>query len=126
MHELENVQHTEVPLWLNASDVVLLTSIQEGSPNIIKEALACNVPVVSVNVGDVAERIQDIEGCYVTLPKYTDIADKLCLVHAGIRRVDGRNKMHEFSVEAVAKRLKVLYDACLSEEPTHLGDRAIV
>jgi len=44
VHQLRGVPHSEVPLWLNASDVVLLTSLQEGSPNVVKEALACNIP----------------------------------------------------------------------------------
>lgn len=57
------VSHKEVPLYMNACDALLFTSMQEGSPNVVKEALACNLPVVSVPVGDVADRIKGIEGC---------------------------------------------------------------
>lgn len=53
LHQLQRIPHHEVSIWLNASDVVLLTSLDEGSPNIIKEALACDLAVVSVDVGDV-------------------------------------------------------------------------
>jgi len=52
-----------MPGYLNAADVLLLTSKHEGSPTIVKEALACNCPVVSVDVGDVRERIAAINGC---------------------------------------------------------------
>ena len=55
----------EILLLMNARDALVLTSMQEGSPNAIKEALACDLPVVSVDVGDVAEHIQSISGCEI-------------------------------------------------------------
>ena len=113
MHQLRGVPHEEVPIWLNASDVVLLTSLHEGSPNVVKEALACNIPVVSVDVGDVGERIQEIEGCYLAVPEPGDLAAKLQMVHAGSRRVVGRIKMQELSLERVALQLKEFYSEVL-------------
>jgi glutamine amidotransferase len=68
MHGLPGIPHEEVPVWMNAADVLLLTSDHEGSPNVVKEALGCNRPVVSVDVGDVRERIQSIEGCFLAEP----------------------------------------------------------
>jgi len=58
-----SVRHREVPVWMNACDVLVFTSMQEGSPNAVKEALACDLPVVSVPVGDVAQRIGGVAGC---------------------------------------------------------------
>jgi teichuronic acid biosynthesis glycosyltransferase TuaC len=113
MHQLRGVPHEEVPIWLNASDVVLLTSLHEGSPNIIKEALACNIPVVSVDVGDVRERIQGIEGCYLAVPDPGDLAAKLQMVHAGSRRVVSRITMQGLSLERVALQLKEFYGEVL-------------
>ncbi len=55
--------HTDVPFLMNACDALVFTSLQEGSPNTVKEALACNLPVVSVPVGDVPLRLEGIEGC---------------------------------------------------------------
>ena len=119
MHALSRVEHNRVPLWINASDVVLLTSLQEGSPNIIKEALACNIPVVSVDVGDVRERTKGIEGCYITSPDPNDIAAKLYRVFTDQRRVVGRSKMEELSLTRIAFRLKKLYEQVLEKGAPH-------
>ena len=65
LHVFENVEHNDTVYYYNAADAVLLTSKWEGSPNVIKEAMACNRPLVSTDVGDVKERIEGVEGCYV-------------------------------------------------------------
>jgi teichuronic acid biosynthesis glycosyltransferase TuaC len=114
LHQLRGVLHDEVPIWLNASDVLLLTSLHEGSPTAVKEALACNRPVVSVDVGDVSERIEGIEGCYLALAEASDLAAKLRLVHAGQSRVPGRIKMQNLSLEHIARRLAQFYEDVLS------------
>lgn len=65
LHAFENTPNEETPYWYNAADVVLMTSKWEGSPNAIKEAMACSRPIVATNVGDIAERTKGVEGCYV-------------------------------------------------------------
>ena len=77
LHLLRGVMYEQVPIWLNASDALLLTSYHEGSPTIVKEALACNLPIVSVPVGDVPQRIQDLEGCYLSDADAMELALKL-------------------------------------------------
>jgi glycosyltransferase involved in cell wall biosynthesis len=110
LRELRGVFHREVPVWLNAADAVLLTSAHEGSPNIIKEALTCDRPVVSVEVGDVAERIRGIEGCHLAAPEADALARCLHLVRIGPGRVEGRGRMGELSVERAAQRVGELYE----------------
>jgi len=63
--ELRGYNRNEVAILMNAVDACLMTSNSEGSPQFIKEALACNSPIVSVNVGDVNEMIQNIKGCFI-------------------------------------------------------------
>lgn len=109
LHQLRGVPHEEVPIWLNASDVVLLTSLHEGSPNIIKEALACDISVISVDVGDVRERIDGIEGCHIALPDPNDLGVKLSLVAAKKRRIAGHAKMQFLSLEQTAMNLNSFY-----------------
>jgi glycosyltransferase involved in cell wall biosynthesis len=63
--ELKGYSREEVTMLMCAADAFLMTSYTEGSPQVIKEALACGCPIVSVNVGDVKERVEGVEGCYV-------------------------------------------------------------
>jgi teichuronic acid biosynthesis glycosyltransferase TuaC len=114
LHQLHGVPHDEVPTWLNASDVVLLTSLHEGSPNIIKEALACDVPIVSVDVGDVRERLNGTEGCHIALPDPKDIGEKLHLVKSWGKQVVGREAVQHLSLEQISLKLKQFYQDILA------------
>jgi glycosyltransferase involved in cell wall biosynthesis len=111
---LAGVPNNEVPLWLNASDVLLLTSRHEGSPTIVKEALACGLPVVSVPVGDVLERIGNINGCYLAEPEPGDLSRKLSLAYERRTRVDCRESLRELSLQAVARKLEEFYAELLT------------
>ncbi len=64
--ELKGYSREEVTLLFCAANVLLMTSFSEGSPQVIKEALACGCPIVSVDVGDVKARVSDVDGCFVT------------------------------------------------------------
>ncbi|MCI0627597.1 MAG: glycosyltransferase [Acidobacteria bacterium] len=113
LHYLSGVANTEVPIWMNASNALLLTSLHEGSPTVVKEALACNVPVVSVDVGDVRERIEGIQGCYLAAPDAVSLAEKLLLVKDQARIVDSRATIAGLSLERVAKSLCQFYSDVL-------------
>jgi teichuronic acid biosynthesis glycosyltransferase TuaC len=113
LHELTGVAHAEVPTWINASDAVLLTSTHEGSPNAVKEALACNVPVVAVDVGDVRQRLERVKGCFLAAPSAEDLAAKLTLVLSAGGRVDGRPSLAGISRERTAERLREIYQTVL-------------
>ena len=77
--ELDNRNREEVNLLLNACNLLLLTSTSEGSPQVIKEAMACNRPIVATDVGDIRELIGDTEGCYLTSFDPDDVAKKIKL-----------------------------------------------
>ena len=109
LRELRDRPYAEMPTFLNAGDVLLLTSRHEGSPTIVKEALACNVPVVSVDVGDVRQRIEGIAGCYLAEPNAQALAEKLRMVAEGPRRIEGRSGIASLSIESVAHELRAFY-----------------
>jgi teichuronic acid biosynthesis glycosyltransferase TuaC len=109
LHQLDGVEHSDVPTWMNASDVLVLTSTHEGSPNAVKEALACNVPVVAVDVGDVRQWLANVTGCYVAAPTPEDLAEKLDLVLSAGERIDARDTLADISLQRTAQRLLEIY-----------------
>lgn len=110
---LNNVPHEDVPVYMNASEVVLLTSAFEASPVVIREALACNVPVLSTDVGDARVMLNGIAGCSVVAGDPSRIAEALRTALASPRRVAGREKMQRYSLQNSAQTLVGLYRTTL-------------
>jgi glycosyltransferase involved in cell wall biosynthesis len=106
---LDNVPHEDVPVYMNASEVVLLTSAFEASPVVIREALACNVPVLSTDVGDARVMLNGIAGCAVIAADPSPIAAALRTALASPRRVAGRDSVLRYSVQTTAQSLIALY-----------------
>jgi glycosyltransferase involved in cell wall biosynthesis len=98
-----------VPNWLNACDCVAVASLQEGSPNIVKEALACNVPVVTTDVGDVAERLQGVRPSKVVRRDVTEFGAALASVLMEKRASNGREKIVALSEQDVALAIRSVY-----------------
>ena len=119
MHVFEKVDHKMTPLHFNAADVVLLTSKWEGSPNVIKEALACGCPIVSTDVGDVRERMAGVEGCYVANTREPkELADLLQKAISFEGKTNGRDKIIADGLDnrLVAERLVEIYERVLKNE----------
>ena len=116
---VSKVPHARVPDYMNAADVLLLTSDHEGSPVAIKEAMACNLPIVSTDVGDVAEVIGGVNGCYLARQDPADFADKLALALARGSRTDGRAAIGHLSTATEAQRVIEIYERVLSRHGRH-------
>lgn len=110
------VPHDEMPTWMNASDVLLLTSQYEGSPNVIKEAMACNVPIVSSDVGDVPERLADVSPSAVCSTDDELVAALVETLRADARS-NGRQVVSDLRIDRMADRIRSVYDEVLT------GDR---
>lgn len=102
-----------VPWLMNASDCLLITSDHEGSPNILKEAMACNLPVVSVDCGDVAERLEGVYPSCIVERDPARLAEALISVLAVKQRSNGREKIRMLSQESTACRIISLYRSLL-------------
>lgn len=116
--ELRGFSRREVNLLLCAVDVLLMTSITEGSPQVIKEAMACGCPIVSTDVGDVRERTVGIDGCYVADTRDpNEIATLLDKAVAYDKRTQGRQRIVEagLSNELIAEKLLNIYKTVLHE-----------
>jgi teichuronic acid biosynthesis glycosyltransferase TuaC len=109
LHAIHDVEHEDVPNYLNAADVLVITSLWEGSPNAVKEAMACNCPIVSTDVGDVKEVIGNTEGCYITSYDPVDVAYKLKQALDFGKRTNGREKISHLNSKSIAEELIRLY-----------------
>lgn len=112
--KLSGRPHELVPIYMNACDMLLLTSESEGSPNVVKEAMACNLPVVGTSVGDVPQLIGATEGCYVTGHKAADIARKIERALAFGRRTDGREAVAYLAMDRISERIIDVYEQTLA------------
>jgi teichuronic acid biosynthesis glycosyltransferase TuaC len=106
---LSGKSHDVVPAYMSACDVLVLTSAIEGSPMVVKEAMACNLPIVSVRVGDVPEVIKDTVGCAIAERDPVDIAEKLVAVLREPRRTDGRSQIDHLRHDRIARRVLEVY-----------------
>ena len=111
---VQNVPPREMPVYVNATDALILTSEMEGSPNAVREALSCNVPVVSVDVGDVRERISGVENCHVCTSDEELVSGLISVLRSG-ERSNGRERIDEFSLERMATDLLTVYEDVLDD-----------
>ena len=114
--ELKGYTRDQVTALMYNCDALLMTSKTEGSPQVVKEAMACGCPIVSVDVGDVAERVSGVEGCYVVPTReQKDIAEALLKAIAFGERTNGREKIVEMGLcnEQVAEQLLCIYKQLL-------------
>jgi len=102
--------HERIPLYMNACDVLALASDYEGSPVVIKEAMACNLPIVSVDVGDVAQVIAGVEGCYICRRDAADMADKLGQALDRGQRTAGRRVIQSLGLDATVDSILNIYE----------------
>jgi glycosyltransferase involved in cell wall biosynthesis len=112
---MQGLDRENVNVLINAVDVVILSSFSEGSPQVIKEAMACNIPIVSTDVGDVREIIGDTEGCFIAPFSENEFAEKISLALSYGKRTNGREKIQHLSSESIAKQIYNIYLNVISE-----------
>lgn len=111
---IHNEPRERVALYMNAADVLVLASIAEGSPMVVREALACNLSVVSTDVGDVGDLLAGLPRCHLSNGRPEDLAAllKRSLLADGAREAalaTGRERILPWSLPAVAGRIEQVY-----------------
>lgn len=114
--ELKGYDRAQVAVLLQAVDVLLMTSLSEGSPQVIKEALVCGCPIVSVDVGDVKERVAGVDGCFVVNAEASAIAVALERALCFGARTSGRQAIERDGLTSrqVAEKLLSVYRTVLN------------
>lgn len=107
------VPHSRVATMMNGADCLLLTSDWEGSPTIVQEAMACNLPVLSVDVGDVRERLIAVTPSGIVGRDPKDMARALSELLAAPRRSNGRDFVGTVAQDHIARQTLAVYHAAL-------------
>lgn len=110
IHSLIDIPHDKTLHYYNAADVITLSSLWEGSPNSIKEGMACNRPIVSTEVGDVKFLLENVKGAYITTFNPTDYAKSISLALEDDVS-NGRSKILELELSSkkVSQHLAKIY-----------------
>lgn len=115
LEPVHGVDHERIPLYMNAADALLLTSRHEGFPNAVKEALACNLPVVTTNVGTLERRLDDVSNSFVC-DSDDELVSRLTTVLARGRRSDGREHARDVSIGETTAKVHSVYRRALESD----------
>jgi len=112
--ELKGFNRKEVAKMMNAVDAVLMTSFSEGSPQFIKEAMACSTPIVSTDVGDVKDIIKNTDGCFIVNDNEEDTSIGIVNALKFDSKTNGRANIQHMNNLIVASNLRALYKSILN------------
>lgn len=113
-----NLPISELKYYYAVADVVLMTSFHEGSPNVIKEAMASNCNVVCTDVGDVRELFSELPNCWIT---GHDVDSVVVSLRQALSRPKEMNNSRDFVIskgldsDAIARRIVKVYDSLLNK-----------
>lgn len=107
--ELRGYSKQNVCLLMNAVDLLLVTSFSETGPIVVKEALACNCPIVSTDVGDVKSIIGKIDNCFITSYNPVEICQKIKMILDSNLRSNGRRFISQYNLDNIAEKINKVY-----------------
>lgn len=112
LRTVSGLNYAEMPYVMNASDALLVTSDRESGPMVVREAIACNLPIVSTDVGFVRETVEDVRYCYVGSSE-TDLVHGLELALETTERSNGCRYSEQLGLDRMAEQLLAVYTTAL-------------
>jgi len=109
LHVAGDMTPADVPRYMNAADALIMTSNYEGGPSVVKEAMACALPVVATPVGILNEVLRGLPGIHVAAPEPAALAGALAMAIEGGRTPAAREAIAFMSLERVAERVAGVY-----------------
>ncbi len=111
---VHDIQNAEMPWYYCASDAMILCSDSEGSPTAVKEALACNLPVISVDVGDVSDIMRGVKGATIVRRDSTCIANAIeNVICNGAESCNGREAMRRYDQHRTVESIVEVYESVI-------------
>lgn len=114
---------SRLALYMSACDVLVFPSYQEGSPNVVKQAMACNLPIVATDVGDIRQVIGKTKGCFVCNPSVSEFAARITEALSPPRKTDGRENIRHLDSSTVSERIIEVYEHVLRNRKKRLARR---
>ncbi len=111
--EMKGYSRKEVHLLMNAVDILIVTSHSETGPLVVKEALACNCPIISTDVGDVKELANGTKNCYIVEYDAKQVEQRIRDILSSNKKSDGRAAVKHLSLEKIATDVYSVYERVL-------------
>lgn len=114
LHVVNSIPTDELKYYYSAANVVVLTSFHEGSPNVIKEAMACGCPIVATDVGDISWLFEQTAGCFLadfSAEGFSDVLQSAIKYSLSIEVSEGRKRLNELHLDSgeVARQIIMVY-----------------
>tara|TARA_B100001540_G_C15804251_1_gene641319 strand:- start:766 stop:1707 length:942 start_codon:yes stop_codon:yes gene_type:complete len=116
LHILSDIDFEELPYYYSAANMLIMTSLSEGSPNVIKEAMACNCPIVATDVGDIKELTTGVMECNIVKNKVESVVEAIKDIISRDKRSNGRMKIQKLSSVRIKNELFSLYKSTLDNK----------
>lgn len=116
--EMKGLSRLQISKILSACDLFALPTKSEGSPQALKEAMACNCPIIATDVADIKHLLGDLDGHYICSFDPKDVAEKVEKALAFNSRTKGRERIIELGLtnDLVAKKLVDIYQSIINNK----------